>query len=96
MVLADASSGRVFRHVQQVFAELEQHLEKAAGDPCQVKSVLGKLDGLMGAHVTAAMLKDEGWGHKLKALSKGGQREVAAAAKNVIAAWKQRICKELQ
>lgn len=84
------------QHLQQVFAELEQHMERALGDPGQLQAVLGKLNGMVAAPVTAAMLKDEGWGHKLKALSKCSHKDVSVAAKNVITAWKQRICKELQ
>jgi hypothetical protein len=92
----DSSGTSVSQHLQQVFAELEQHMERALGDPGQLQAVLGKLNGMVAAPVTAAMLKDEGWGHKLKALSKCSHKDVSVAAKNVITAWKQRICKELQ
>ena len=89
------SGTSVSQHLQQVFAELEQHAD-SLGDFCQLQAVMGKLNGLVAAPVTAAMLKDEGWGHKLKALSKCSHKGVSVAAKNVITAWKQRICKELQ
>lgn len=90
-----SSSSSVFTRVQQVFTDLDQDVAQAAGNPCHLEAVLGKLDAMIAAPVTAAMLKDQGWGLKLKALSKGGQKEIAVAAKSVITAWKQTICKEL-
>ena len=60
------------------------------------QSVASRIAALGNARVTSAMLREEGFGHRLKALSKCGHVEVAAAAKQVMKIWKERVCKEVQ
>lgn len=65
-------------------------------DQADLQSVVRQIGALGDAHVTAAMLREEGFGHRLKVLSKCGHAEVAAAAKRVMKTWKERVCNELQ
>ncbi|CAL8465365.1 g4901 [Coccomyxa elongata] len=63
-------------------------------EPGAVEAVLETLASMRDVHVTASILRETGIGHTVKALSKGPDKAVAAAAKDVIITWKARICKE--
>ncbi len=62
-------------------------------DPGAAKGVLEQLSVMRDARVTASLLRETGIGHRVKALSKRPDKVIAAAAKDVIAAWKMTICK---
>ncbi len=85
------SSSSTEQDLRRAFNEVERLL----GQP-DLQPVLDKLAGMGDAQVTAAMLQKEGFGHRLKALSKSAHAVVASAAKQVIRTWKDRVCKELQ
>lgn len=63
-------------------------------EPGAVEGVLEDLASMRRAHVTTSLLRETGIGHRVKALSKGPDKAVAAAAKDVIAMWKARIRKD--
>ena len=85
----------VGRSLQQMCFAIEECMSgEGPLEPGAEKAVLDKLGMMRGAPVTTALLRETGIGHKLKALSKGPDKIVAAAAKGVIAAWKVTICKE--
>ncbi|BDA50130.1 ATP-dependent DNA helicase RecQ [Coccomyxa sp. Obi] len=63
-------------------------------EPGAVEIVLKNLASMQKAHVTASLLRETGIGHRVKALSKGPEKAVATAAKDVVANWKASICKD--
>lgn len=91
----DTGGGSTAKLMGGLYAEIEECMSGSSSlEADALKVVLDKLHSMQEAPVTASLLRDSGIGHKLKALSKGPDRQVAAVAKGVIAAWKKRICKE--
>ena len=79
----------------QLMQTVEERMSGAGPlEPGAVEAVLEDLASIRRGHVTASLLRATGIGHRLKALSKGPDKAIAAAARDVMVAWKARICKE--
>lgn len=101
LTLPEAADGRskqqrnTGERLDQLWEAVEERISgRGPLEPGAVEAVLETLASMRNVHVTASILRETGIGHRVKALSKGPDKAVAAAAKDVIITWKARICKE--